>query len=73
MTLTYPGDVVAAAVGRVMGPDLAGGFVVATGAEYDPATDKTRVSFRPLLPAEREHVVADEHDVPWLGQIGVAW
>ncbi|MBN9108606.1 MAG: hypothetical protein J0I34_07465 [Pseudonocardia sp.] len=73
MNLTYPGDVRHVAVGRVMGPDLHGGFVVATAAEYDPGTDKTRVAFRPLQPAEREHVVEDTDGAPWLGQIGVAW
>jgi len=73
MNLTYPGDVRNVAVGRVMGPDLHGGFVVATAAEYAPASDKTRVAFRPMLPAEREHVVEDTDGAPWLGQIGVAW
>jgi hypothetical protein len=32
-------------VGEVKGPTTYGGFVVAVGAEYDAATDRTRVSF----------------------------
>jgi hypothetical protein len=33
------------AVGELMGPGLDGRLWVATGAEYDPAADRTRVEF----------------------------
>lgn len=56
-------------VGRVMGPDHTGNaMVVATAAEH--ATDErgphTRVTFRPLLSADHEHVVLDEWGQPYL-------
>lgn len=41
---TYPHDH-SAAVGRFGGPDTTGAFVTVTRAEYDPATDTTRLGF----------------------------
>lgn len=41
---TYPHDH-REAVGRFGGPDTTGAFVTVTRAEYDPATDTTRLGF----------------------------
>ena len=43
----YPGNV-EHIVGEVKGPDRAQGYAEAVEAVYDPATDRTRVRFRPL-------------------------
>lgn len=42
--LTYPGDVTHM-VGEVKGPNLLGEHLTAVSAEYDSATNKTRVGF----------------------------
>lgn len=41
---TYPGDVTHM-IGEVKGPNLLGEPLTAVTAEYDPATNKTRVGF----------------------------
>jgi hypothetical protein len=41
---TYPGDVTHI-VGEVKGPNLLGEWLTAVTADYDAATDKTRVGF----------------------------
>lgn len=71
MNLNYPGRVSTTdVVGRVMGPDQYGGFVVATEAKFQPEHDRTRVAFRPLTPAEMQQVVVDGFGQHWLGEIG---
>jgi hypothetical protein len=44
---TYPGDT-SATVGNVAGPNMFGEMLVVTAAVYDPATDRTRCTFRYL-------------------------
>lgn len=50
-TLTYPGDVERAVVGQFVGPSLDRRIFVATYAEFDPETDRTRVEFDEYRPS----------------------
>lgn len=53
---TYRGDVVAATIGRVMGPTTYGAIVIADSAIYDPGTDRTRVRFVHATPDQVEEL-----------------
>lgn len=41
--LNYSGDRTAEAVGKVMGPNLLGEYLTVVSAEFDEATNKTRM------------------------------
>lgn len=81
--MSYTGDVSTNIIGRVMGPDTAGGYVVAVTAQYTPADiipggpGTTRVGFAPLRPGETR-VTCDEFEqvcvtLEWLNEYANAF
>lgn len=85
-TLTYLGDHAESLVGRVMGPDTAGGFVRCVQADYDTTRDVTLARFEPALGEvvesggelsycahphlERGQITTSEGKATWCGACG---
>lgn len=71
-TLNFPGHIPRCDIyGRLLGPDMHGGYVVAVDATWDADTDKTKVLCRPAAPQELRggNIVSDQWGQPWLNSL----
>lgn len=57
--LNYPGDCSAFDPDHLLGPDRFHAYWVPVSANYDPTTDRTRITVRPVPPAELSNRIDD--------------